>query len=55
VVLGSPGERIVSVTARSMSRMADAGSASRRFALSPIFAICSTSSRMLAAPAPDAA
>jgi len=47
--------RIDSVTARSMSRIPEAGSSSSRFALSPTLAICATSSRMVAAPAPEAA
>ena len=45
----------VAETLRSISRMKVAGSASRSLLASPITFICSTSSRMLRAPAPEAA
>ena len=54
--LGSSRERIESLTARSMSRIADAGSsisACARYRRRR--AICATSSRIAAAPAPEAA
>ncbi len=43
------------VTARSMSRAVDEGSAMRGAVICPSAAICCTSSRMLFAPAPEAA